>query len=106
MTSRHQCLGASIQNGGLIQPIFPVKIRNIPGLAEAVHAKRHDLLPPDGPKPPMGGGVAIQHRHHGGARGQRRQQGFNPAWCPKPCPRLAPCGQPITMQFIGAGNGQ
>jgi hypothetical protein len=28
----------------------------------------------------MGGGVAIQHRHHGGAGGQRCQQGFNPVY--------------------------
>ena len=73
MTSGHQGLGAGIQNGGLIQPIFPVKVRNITGLAEAIHAKRHHLLPTHGPKPGMRRRVAIQHCHHGGARGQRRQ---------------------------------
>ena len=60
--SRNQSLGRGIQNGGLIQPIFAVEVGDIARLAEAVHAKRHHLLPAHGPKPGMGGGVAIQYR--------------------------------------------
>ena len=69
MTSRNQSLGAGIQNGGLIQPVFPVKVGDVTCLAEAVHAKRHHLLPAHRTKPGMGRRVAIQHCHHGSVRG-------------------------------------